>query len=766
MRIIVLLLAILIGYSNSSTGQTEEVCFMDAGAGIVRFDIIENEYSFACFSDIFFPHDVVYDPVGNWVYWTAWTTDRIYKCRPDGTEVDDPIQGVSHVRGIEIDTQKNLMYWVENLDDEVMKYNILLDYSTVLVSGIENPMDVVLDAAHNRLFVAAREGIYSVRENGTNLTLILDKPGIKAIEYDPQSGLIYYASHTERAIVRMTDMGTNLETIATVTGLPDGLSIDGVNQWIYWTDWEAGSVTRARLDGASRSTVISSNGNISGVFVDPGTNQLFWLDQDLSEVHRAGLWGQQDTTIIEGETWKWISDFQVSLADDKLFVINDFTDQIVRTDRNGYHPEVIVDSVPGATRIAYDQYSQKLYWSDYFEQCIYVKDLRKNTTRRIVENVHVISMAIDYNRFVLCFVDQLTKSLKTYALFAPVVKTIPTPIGTEPKALGVQSDPRFLFWIDNVNEDVYRHVLGTSEHAIAFDEDGESITSIGPGIGNQERFYIHDYRVKYGNPETMSSDWLYYPGTVFISDVKATNDFVPMSIIPRYDIDTLIVCKEDLASVRLDVYGAIPPVSYAWSDGYVSDYYHRTNILPATYQVTVTDARDSAVVMQIALSPPQGFVEASLITENAEGGNNGTASTTISGGLPPYTMVWTGNGIEINDQLMIDQLAPGEYHLRVADANGCETDTTFSIELKTSVKEVVSGFRLTPNPATDYLTLDTDSDFSEVVTYQLMDTHSKTKEQGKIGSGEKLDISFLVPGVYLMKLTSTQGVFGHSFIKL
>jgi hypothetical protein len=47
-----------------------------------------------------------------------------------------------------------------------------------------------------------------------------------------------------------------------------------------------------------------------------------------------------------------------------------------------------------------------------------------------------------------------------------------------------------------------------------------------------------------------------------------------------------------------------------------------------------------------------------------------------------------------------------------------------------------------------------------------MDTHSKTKEQGKIGSGEKLDISFLVPGVYLMKLTSTQGVFGHSFIKL
>jgi len=745
-------------------GQTKEVCFMDAGAGIVRFDFIENEYSFACFSDIFFPHDVVYDPVGNWVYWTAWTTDRIYKCRPDGTEVDDPIQGVSHVRGIEIDTQNNFLYWVEKLDNQVMKYNILLDHSSELTSVIENPEDVVLDIENGRLFVSGKEGIYSVNDDGSNLTLLLNEPGIKFLEYDPLTGYVYYSSHTQHAIKRMSDTGEDVVTLANVSGLPDGLAIDDVNQRMYWTDWESGTVTRAKLDGTERSTIISSGGNISGVFVDPGTSQLFWLDQDLSEVHRSGILGQNDTTIIEGETWKWIRDFQVSLADDKLFVIDDFKEQIVRTDRNGYNREVIVDSVPGATRIAFDQYSQKLYWSDYNEQCIYVKDLRKNITRRIVENVYAISMDIDYHRHVLCFVDQLSKSIKTYALFLPIVKTIPTPVGTEPKALGVQVDPQLLYWIDDVEEAVYRHVLGTTDHSLSFDEDGESISSIGPGIGAQERFYIHDNRVKYGYVGTMFSEWLYYPGTVFISNVKVTNDFVPLSLLPMQDVDTLIKCKDDLASVRLNVYGAIPPVTYEWSDGYVSDYYHRYGIPHGDYQVTVTDSRDSSVVMQLKLML-QDFVETSITTENAEGGNNGTASVVISGGLPPYTVLWTGNGINITDQLMIDQLSPGTYHVLVTDMNSCQEEKTFVIELNTGIEEPDSGLRIHPNPATNHLTFDTGADATGRITYQLIDSRSSILQQGEIGSGQQLNIGFLPPGVYMIKGHYQDEEFVHSFVK-
>ncbi len=761
----VILLACIAMMPCISMGQTKEVCFLDAGAGVVRYDVIEEEYSFACFSDIFFPHDVVYDPVGNWVYWTAWTTDRIYKCRPDGTEIDDPIQGVSHVRGIELDTQSNIIYWVENLDDEVMKYDIVLDYSSVLVNGIENPVDVVADPMHQRLFVSGKEGIFSVRENGNDLTLVLSEPGIKALEYDPQSKLVYYTSHTQRAIKRMTDSGTNVEILATVTGLPDGLSIDEMHHRLYWTDWENGTVTMAGLDGGNKTTVIHSDGNISGVFVDPGTNRLFWLDQNMDEIHSAGLFGEGDTTIIEGETWKWIKDFQVSLADDKLFIINDFTDQIVRTDRNGYNIEIIVDSVPGATRIAYDQYSQKLYWSDYFEQCIYVKDLRRNITRRIVDNVYAISMDIDYNRFLLCFVDQLSESIKTYALFAPIVNTIPTPIGTKPKALGVQPSPAFLYWIDDTNEDVYRHQLGSSSHSIAFDEDGEPISSIGPGIGFQELFYIHDYRVKYGNPETMSSDWLYYPGTVFISYVKTTNDFVPMPIIPRYEIDTFVYCQNDLGSVRLDVYGAIPPISYAWSDGYVSDYYHRDDVPPGHYEVTVTDVRDSAVVMQINLLPPQGFLDVTLTSENAVGSNGGSAEVTINGGWPPYTVLWTGEGVEIKDHLTIEQLMPGDYQLLVTDSRGCQSVHSFAIEMNTGIKEEVSAIRIGPNPAHDFLMFDMEQAIYGQIPYQIFDIHSVLAAQGTIGIQRHLNISSLVPGAYILKFTYWGTSYHYPFVK-
>src|SRR5581483_7832823 len=49
-------------------------------------------------------------------------------------------------------------------------------------------------------------------------------------------------------------------------------------------------------------------------------------------------------------------------------------------------------------------------------------------------------------------------------------------------------------------------------------------------------------------------------------------------------------------------------------------------------------------------------------------GNNGTATATPSGGIPPYTYAWTAGG---GTNATATGLAAGTYSVTVTDSNGC-----------------------------------------------------------------------------------------------
>ena len=64
------------------------------------------------------------------------------------------------------------------------------------------------------------------------------------------------------------------------------------------------------------------------------------------------------------------------------------------------------------------------------------------------------------------------------------------------------------------------------------------------------------------------------------------------------------------------------------------------------------------------------------------GGNNGTATVSVSGGLPPYTYSWTGNG---STTATATGLAAGSYTVTVTDATGATTQRTFIITQPTAI---------------------------------------------------------------------------------
>ena len=83
----------------------------------------------------------------------------------------------------------------------------------------------------------------------------------------------------------------------------------------------------------------------------------------------------------------------------------------------------------------------------------------------------------------------------------------------------------------------------------------------------------------------------------------------------------------------------------------------------------VTDANGCTVTAGTSISQPSAIQLASTIgSVNCFGNNNGSVSTAVSGGTPPYAYQWNNNSTTSG----LVNLVAGAYQLTVTDANSCK----------------------------------------------------------------------------------------------
>jgi len=122
-------------------------------------------------------------------------------------------------------------------------------------------------------------------------------------------------------------------------------------------------------------------------------------------------------------------------------------------------------------------------------------------------------------------------------------------------------------------------------------------------------------------------------------------------------------------NVYLTPLGGTPPYTYLWSNGATSQ--NLTSIPAGLYQVEITDANGCTGTNQIQVSEPTEIINNGISTTDniCWGGNTGSISIDITGGLPPYTYQWSnGENTTINN---IDSLYAGIYIVTVTDTAGC-----------------------------------------------------------------------------------------------
>jgi len=115
--------------------------------------------------------------------------------------------------------------------------------------------------------------------------------------------------------------------------------------------------------------------------------------------------------------------------------------------------------------------------------------------------------------------------------------------------------------------------------------------------------------------------------------------------------------------------------TYAWTGpGISSSSEDLINVGAGDYLVTVTDANACEVNEgPITIAQPAEMIMTvdDLTHINCFGGTEGAISVTISGGVPGYTLEWSGPDGFLNSSEDISNLAAGEYQLTITDVTGC-----------------------------------------------------------------------------------------------
>lgn len=137
-----------------------------------------------------------------------------------------------------------------------------------------------------------------------------------------------------------------------------------------------------------------------------------------------------------------------------------------------------------------------------------------------------------------------------------------------------------------------------------------------------------------------------------------------------------IACNGDTDGwVKVEAQGGTIPYTYSWSTGDTTAQVN--NLTDDRYLVFVTDSRGCVTKAVAEITVPEGLVIVDEVKQPAcHNDNTGSISFAVSGGVTPYTWEWNDGSSAMSRQ----NLASGNYTLRVTGANGCYKVMNYTIE--------------------------------------------------------------------------------------
>lgn len=131
--------------------------------------------------------------------------------------------------------------------------------------------------------------------------------------------------------------------------------------------------------------------------------------------------------------------------------------------------------------------------------------------------------------------------------------------------------------------------------------------------------------------------------------------------------------------IDIAISGGTPPYDIRWSDSAYDGESSLRDLIAGVYTVTVTGDQGCEFITSVTLVEPDEIIlECNKIQDvGTVVGEDGTASFSVTGGIPPYWVRWDGPVIDsaqvstAGEPLTVNTLRAGVYEVSVRDALGC-----------------------------------------------------------------------------------------------
>lgn len=177
-----------------------------------------------------------------------------------------------------------------------------------------------------------------------------------------------------------------------------------------------------------------------------------------------------------------------------------------------------------------------------------------------------------------------------------------------------------------------------------------------------------------------------------IKDTFRIECYTPAPTCTASVIDSLKCFGDCNGSVKVDVNGGAIPFKYKWDNNETTITIK--SLCAKTYNVTVTDSKDSVCIASVTLTEPSKIeVSVSDSICSISNGSTGSNNVNVTGGSGSYTFEWrqgspTGNIFSSSKNLA--NAPAGSYYLKITDAKNCIANYNATIlQCTTSVEDPI-----------------------------------------------------------------------------
>lgn len=178
--------------------------------------------------------------------------------------------------------------------------------------------------------------------------------------------------------------------------------------------------------------------------------------------------------------------------------------------------------------------------------------------------------------------------------------------------------------------------------------------------------------------------------------------------------------------------------------------YQGLPLFAGEYNMMLIDEVGCSREFMFTIEEPEPLALEVITTPEYEMGESGSAEVIVTGGVAPYTYIWSE--LSLTDSLA-QNLTQGNYAITVEDQHGCFSYEQFTIDFVAEMSELhTSDYTLFPNPAMDKLFLIQPSN-AGTVYYSLFDVSGKLIIKDKcLNPHEGVDISSFSQGSYYIQI--------------